>query len=160
MKNPADLSHDELIAIVSELLRLLYAHQQDDGTWCYATDKQWSGGDVCEAVASLLDRFGLVPEPKDDGKVMPPERLTNGAEDLIDAPTPTLRYDLTIDGPLLRAQRQRLLELADALHRGQPTQLAPSDKELLDGLVNLTDEIADQGADRHGIDCLFPDAGH
>ena len=158
-KNPADRSRDELIAVVTGLLRILYGDVQEDGSWRYSVDKPWSGADVCESLASLLDRFGLVPGLGDDGKVIPPGRMKEDAEDSADAPTASLRYDLTIDGPALRAQRKRLVELADALDRGQPAQLAPSDKELLDGLVNLTDEIADQAADRYGIDCLLSAAG-
>jgi len=34
----------------------------------------------------------------------------------------------------------------------------PSDRELLEGLVELTDELADQAHDKHGVDCLL-DAG-
>lgn len=68
---------------------------------------------------------------------------------------PLRSYDLAIDGPALRAQRQRLLELADALHWGKQVRLRPADTELIDGLINLTDEVADQAAERHSIDCLI-----
>ena len=63
---------------------------------------------------------------------------------------------MAIDGPVFRAQRKRLLELADALNRGKAAQLGSDDEELLDGLVNLTDAIADQAADRYRIDALLP----
>ena len=65
-------------------------------------------------------------------------------------------YTLALDGPTFRAQRQRLLEMVDALHQGKLQQFAPADKDLLEGLVNLTDAIADQAADRYRIDCLLP----
>ena len=65
-------------------------------------------------------------------------------------------YDLALDGPAFRTQRERLLKLTDALHRGKRPHLVPADQELLEGLVNLTDAIADQAAGRHGIDCLLP----
>ena len=68
---------------------------------------------------------------------------------------PFRSYDLAIDGPVLRAQRERLLEFTDALHQGKQVKLCPADTELLEGLVDLTDEIADQAADRHGIECLL-----
>lgn len=65
-------------------------------------------------------------------------------------------YDLIIGGPELRTQRGLLLRLAGALHRGKRPQLAPDDVEPLEGLINLTDAIADQAADHYGIDCLLP----
>lgn len=60
-------------------------------------------------------------------------------------------YALRIDGPLLRRQRQWLLDMADK---------TPGDgREHLEGVIALLDEIADQAHDRHGIDCLLkPDA--
>jgi len=57
--------------------------------------------------------------------------------------------------PAFRAQRQRLLHLASNLRQDEQPVFTPSDAELLDGLLNLTDSIADQAADRHGIDCLL-----
>jgi len=56
-------------------------------------------------------------------------------------------YDLKIGGPEFRAQRQFLLRL-------QALCPSPEDTELLEGLINLTDAIADQAFDRYGIDCL------
>jgi len=57
-------------------------------------------------------------------------------------------YSLRIDGPLLRRQRQLLLRLHGQMAAGK-------DRELLEGLVELTDEIADQAHDQHGLDCLL-----
>jgi hypothetical protein len=74
------------------------------------------------------------------------------------AENPPRSYDLVIDGPVLRAEREFLLRLAESLHRDTQPQLGPADKELLEGLVSLTDAIADEAADRHGIDCLLPAA--
>lgn len=67
-------------------------------------------------------------------------------------------YQLSIDGPLLRRQRAMLIALADDARHNRPLQLGPSHAELLEGLVELTDAIADQAHDEHGIDCLLPDA--
>lgn len=64
-------------------------------------------------------------------------------------------FDLAIDGALLQAQRRRLMELMDALYRGKRMQPDLNDQNLLEGLINLTDEIADQAADRYGIDSLL-----
>ena len=65
------------------------------------------------------------------------------------------RYDLQLDGPLFRAQRELLLKIANLAQDKQPYELAPGDLDLLDGLINLTDAIADQAHDEHGIDCLL-----
>ena len=143
MKNPVNLARDELIAIATGLLQILYGREHDNGAWTYAADKEWSGGAVCEAAASLLDRFDLVPET--DGELM------EGA--LPKDPIP--RYALIIDGPQFRAQRQLLLNLLQWAQ--QPTRLPPDSnhEDLLEGLINLTDEIADQAHDHYGVDCLI-----
>ncbi len=66
-----------------------------------------------------------------------------------------------LDGPLFRQQRAWLINTAAvAAHaldaNGVATfQLTKADVELLDGLVELTDAIADQAHDRYGIDCLL-----
>ena len=66
------------------------------------------------------------------------------------------RYILgPIDGPTFREQRQLLLSLACLARKGQAYQVNDVDQELLDGLVNLTDVIADQAHDKHGVDCLL-----
>jgi len=60
-----------------------------------------------------------------------------------------------INGPLFRNQRLLLLKIADLAQKKQPYLPAAGDDDLLDGLVNLTDDIADQAHDQHGIDCLL-----
>lgn len=62
----------------------------------------------------------------------------------------TNAYALRIDGPLLRRQRQCLLELHNTA--------AKDDHDLLEGVLGLLDEIADQAHDRYGIDCLLDSA--
>jgi hypothetical protein len=59
------------------------------------------------------------------------------------------QYSLSIDGPTFKAQRELLLQLYQSL------QVSPKEKELLEGLINLTDAIADQAADSYGIECLL-----
>jgi hypothetical protein len=63
------------------------------------------------------------------------------------------RYELRIDGPELRRQR----ELIYRLWRDPQWNAAFSvaDMERLDGLAGLLDSIADQAHDRHGVDCLL-----
>lgn len=56
-------------------------------------------------------------------------------------------YALRIDGPLLRRQRQWLLELTE--------RTAHDDQDHLEGIISLLDEIADQAHDRHGIASLL-----
>ena len=68
-------------------------------------------------------------------------------------------YRLSIDGPLFRRQRELLIRLAEAARSGRPGELGPEQAELLEGLVGLTDTVADQAHDRYGIDCLLGGAG-
>ena len=60
-----------------------------------------------------------------------------------------------INGPLFRNQRLLLLKIADLAQKKQPYIAAAGDDDLLEGLVNLTDDIADQAHDEYGIDCLL-----
>jgi hypothetical protein len=64
-------------------------------------------------------------------------------------------YSLRIDGPLLRSQRQWLLSLAETTLRGVVRVAEPGGPDLLEGVLELLDQIADQAHDRYGIDCLL-----
>lgn len=64
-------------------------------------------------------------------------------------------YALEISGPLFRAQRQLLSKLAQKKPRTSTGTYL--DEDLLHGLIDLTDEIADQAHDNHGVDCLLED---
>lgn len=66
-------------------------------------------------------------------------------------------YELQIDGPLFRYQRGLLGRILDAVRQENPYVPRQHDIELLEGLVGLTDAIADQAHDRHGIACLLDD---
>lgn len=63
-------------------------------------------------------------------------------------------YSLMIDGPLFRRQRELLIALADSARNGRAMPVGSEDAALLEGLVELTDAIADQAYDQ-GIDCLI-----
>lgn len=63
-------------------------------------------------------------------------------------------YSLLIDGPLFRKQRELLISLTDSARNGRAMQIGSDEAALLEGLVELTDAIADQAYD-HGIDCLI-----
>lgn len=65
------------------------------------------------------------------------------------------QYVMCIDGPLFRSQRALLIRLADLARKKQLYEPLPGDVDLLEGLLGLTDAIADQAHDRHGIDCLL-----
>lgn len=67
----------------------------------------------------------------------------------------TRQYTLTIDGKTFRAQRELLIAIVNLAQQKQPYSPQTGDDELLEGLVNLTDAIADQAHDQHGIDCLL-----
>jgi hypothetical protein len=69
----------------------------------------------------------------------------------------TKRYELRLDGKLFRAQRELLLRIADLARRKRPYEPAPGDDRLLEGLLGLTDSIADEAHDRYGIECLLHD---
>jgi hypothetical protein len=61
MKKPINLSREELAKIITEGIRILYGTRQEDGSWAYAADKEWSGADVCQELASLFNHFDLLP---------------------------------------------------------------------------------------------------
>ena len=88
-------------------------------------------------MAHLLSQYDLVPQER---QLLARER----------------HYTLNdIDGPMFRKQRQLLLSLASLAQEGKAYEANEADQELLDGLVNLTDVIADQAHDKHGLDCLL-----
>ena len=66
-------------------------------------------------------------------------------------------YHLHLDGKLFRRQRELLMSLVALVHVKQVYSPNPGDEGLLEGLLALTDEIADQAHDRYGIDCLLED---
>ncbi len=61
MRNPADLTREQLVEIVTGFVRIFYGTEGPDGHWTYAADKQWNGSDVCDEAALLLDQFDLAP---------------------------------------------------------------------------------------------------
>ena len=67
-------------------------------------------------------------------------------------------YSLSIDGPTFRAQRELLLKLQGFASGGIPYVPAPGNLELLEGLIALTDALADQAHDNYGVDCLLEEA--
>ena len=62
MKTPDQLSQDELLDIVQAIQDRLYLDVNDQGVEFWNPDKQWSGADVCQDLAGLLDQHGLVPD--------------------------------------------------------------------------------------------------
>jgi hypothetical protein len=60
-----------------------------------------------------------------------------------------------LDGPLLRAQRELLLRLARHAKNHEAYTPSAADQALLEGLIHLTDAIADEAHDRYGIKCLL-----
>jgi hypothetical protein len=61
MKTPDQLSQDELLRIVRAVQCRLYLDHDDQGAEFWNPDKQWSGADVCQDLAGILDQHGLVP---------------------------------------------------------------------------------------------------
>ena len=65
-------------------------------------------------------------------------------------------YALRIDGPLLANQRRFLLKVLDTVDRGEPYVAdVPNDQDLLQGIIALLDEVADQAHDQYGIASLI-----
>jgi hypothetical protein len=65
-------------------------------------------------------------------------------------------YALRIDGPLLANQQRLLLKVFDTVFRGDPyVAEAPNDQDLLQGIIALLDEVADQAHDQYGIASLL-----
>jgi hypothetical protein len=138
MRQPSELSYLDLQQIVESIQRFLYIDQDDAGREIWDPDKEWSGADVCEHLAHMLSLHQLVPE---------------ASRPVAGRPHP---YGLDpIDGPAFRKQRQLLLSLATLAREGETYRASSADQDLLDGLVNLTDVIADQAHDKHGVDCLL-----
>jgi len=69
MKKPRDLSRAELERIADAVQRCLYF---DEDTSQFDPGHDWSGADVCEALACVLSYLGMVP----DEKIEENERLT------------------------------------------------------------------------------------
>ena len=67
-------------------------------------------------------------------------------------------FCLRIDGPTFRSQRELLLKLRELVSADIPYSASPHDQGRLEGLIELTDALADQAHDQYGIDCLL-DAG-
>lgn len=62
MRLPRELSSKDLQTIVESVQQCLYLdHDRDDG-FIWNPDKPWSGADVCDHVAHVLDEHGLVPD--------------------------------------------------------------------------------------------------
>ena len=60
------------------------------------------------------------------------------------------QYALHLDGKLFPRQRELLMRLAALVHGKQTYNPKPGDEALLEGLLSLTDEIADQAHDDAG----------
>ena len=64
-------------------------------------------------------------------------------------------YELNLDGPLLRRQRLMLLAREAELRDTARLSAEPGELDAVLGLIELTDELADQAHDKYGIDCLL-----
>ena len=78
---------------------------------------------------------------------------TGGSDDDPDGLTEGDRLAAELTG--LGVPAERIVVERSARHTGENVTLGPEEHELLEGLLGLTDAIADQAADCHGIDCLL-----
>jgi hypothetical protein len=132
MRETNDLSCNDLQRIVESIQTFLYIDQDEDGRQRWDPDKEWSLSDACDHVAYVFSQHDLVPE----------HRELVAAEQH--------RYVLDhLDGPLFRRQRQLLLTLIETSKQGKAYAPNRADQNLLNGLVNLTDSIADQAHENH-----------
>ena len=64
--------------------------------------------------------------------------------------------DINLDGPLFKQQRLLILRLLEWFRADEDTSLdASRDADLLEGLTELLDAIADQAHDNYQVDCLI-----
>ena len=138
MRDTDQVSYEDLRRIVESIRRFLYVDQDDDGQEVWNPDNEWSGADVCEHVANVLSLHGLVPHER--------QPVSSQSHHYV------IKH---LDGPIFRKQRELLLSLIEAAQQGKAYGASRAEQDLLNGLVNLTDAIADQAYDKHGIDCLL-----
>ena len=62
MRQPAQLSPEELIAVVTALQQALYLDFNEQNQLIWNPDKQWDGADICGQLAAELASYELVPQ--------------------------------------------------------------------------------------------------
>ena len=62
MRRAHELTESELLHIIQSIQQLLYLDEDDEHVLFWNRDKPWSGADVCQSIATLLDDHGLVPD--------------------------------------------------------------------------------------------------
>ncbi len=82
-----------------------------------------------------------------DMELQPEARVT--ADEEVHVVTELKQYPLRIDHATFRRQRQLLLKITDLAQRHQPYTPMLGDEALLNGLLELTDAIADQARNQH-----------
>jgi len=80
-------------------------------------------------------------------KLQPEASVTADGE--VHAVTEPEQYPLRIDHATFRRQRQLLLKITDLAQRHQPYTPRLGDEALLNGLLELTDAIADHARNQH-----------
>ena len=60
MRQPQQLTHDELATIVARLQAIFYADQGDDGP-VWNLDKEWHSVDMLVELADVLEQYDLIP---------------------------------------------------------------------------------------------------
>jgi len=80
MKKPHDLNRPELERIADAVQRCLYF---DENTGEFDPGHEWSGADVCEALACVLSDLGMVPD----------ETIEKGEGPTLAQPAPSVQTD-------------------------------------------------------------------
>ncbi len=62
MRQAHELTESERLQIIQSIQQLLYLDEDDERALFWNRDKPWSGADMCQSIAVLLDDHGLVPD--------------------------------------------------------------------------------------------------
>ena len=158
-----DLSYEQFVLDEAHYERILPEAEGDGEAMKPAANSSPSLRDgelvlMCERVAETADNWADCSDMKEALAVF--KELGQDCRKLLEKhgePVQATSYTLNLDGPLFRKQREFLVNLMDRTRNKEatPPQLPADAEEVLEGLISLTDEIADQAHDQYGIDCLL-----
>jgi hypothetical protein len=61
MRNPEDLTHDELVNLVRDICDVLYLDLDEKHNDRFTPDKEWNG-ETLESIGSIMERYDLIPD--------------------------------------------------------------------------------------------------
>jgi hypothetical protein len=60
MRNPKELTYDQLVQLVENIIEVLYRELDDDENIVLNPDKEWDA-DICLNIVELLEDYNLIP---------------------------------------------------------------------------------------------------